>query len=805
MDECLHPVFFEAEELTDSEKEKIRRYFQKKRHSGGGDCGMIEKVGDKTYRICFKEKEDQEHVLRRNTHTINFNGRDLNITLSESSPSHGSANLPQTAKGLQKTFSLDIFLLYYLRDNLKAFKILKKQLSSVGCTVEFNFEEEKAVVREDMRKGPGGCSAEKVEQQLAWVFTSLIDTYLCYHVVKPKQVKMVLQDSAFKTDDIKVYTESGYAVVVGEVDVVKEKIAILKKSLPTKKELPLVEKLFKLVEEEFNREMFANYPDVKVVRGSATITLEGPDKEVQSGAAKLDELIKNIKEKRVKFPTALLTFIKTSGAISKYQARFQQSLRNPVFFEVGSDLVLSSLSSDALNEAEAAVMRDLKSDIIELQGAAAVPPDLDRVKEILMKAKKEANISELRVDVSFIPGARGTAMTKVRLVGYSEDVNKLNEVLHGFQKNEVDIQEVVNLSHPELVDCFDKVLGLIGMKQSNVTLEASHVPHPCVLVKGPRSLVQKVRTDLATSLAQLSTDTVVLNELAVQWYFQGDGRQNTELVERSCQVLIREKQHLQTPTSDLADITITLKGRVKLQVMFGDITNETTDAVVNTTDFKDFQTDGVCKDILRKAGPQVEAALKNRKVNSGEILETPPGMFPCKAILHVCGEKDTVAIEQLLRRIIQLCESSDYKSLAVPAICAGSGGLDPDSVAHAILQGVKTAASSHPLQRLTNIRLVLNKLTVFLAFKKKAMQMFPFAVINSVSAYALQCFNIQVMNDPRISHISSTAQQSAFLIVGLCRKNVDDAIAMLGRVYQPLQSTQTKQEEKSYSWDCFLM
>ncbi|XP_042073071.1 uncharacterized protein LOC106632728 isoform X2 [Haplochromis burtoni] len=360
MDECLHPVFFEAEELTDSEKEKIRRYFQKKRHSGGGDCGIIEKVGDKTYQICFKEKEDQEHVLRRNTHTINFNGRDLNITLSESSPSHGSANLPQTAKGLQKTFSLDIFLLYYLRDNLKAFKILKKQLSSVGCTVEFNFEEEKAVVREDMRKGPGGCSAEKVEQQLAWVFTSLIDTYLCYHVVKPKQVKMVLQDPSFKTDDIKVYTESGYAVVVGEVDVVKEKIAILKKSLPTKKELPLVEKLFKLVEEEFNREMFANYPDVKVVRGSATITLEGPDTDVQSGAAKLDELIKNIKEKRVKFPTALLTFIKTSGAISKYQARFQQSLRNPVFFEVGSDLVLSSLSSDALNEAEAAVMRDSK-------------------------------------------------------------------------------------------------------------------------------------------------------------------------------------------------------------------------------------------------------------------------------------------------------------------------------------------------------------------------------------------------------------------------------------------------------------
>ncbi|CAI5669263.1 uncharacterized protein LOC112846509 [Oreochromis niloticus] len=439
-----------------------------------------------------------------------------------------------------------MFLLYYLNDNSKAFKVLEKQLSSVGCKVKLNFEEEKAVVKEDMEKGPGACSAEKVEQQLAWVFTSLTDTYLCYHVVEPKQVKMVLQDPSFKTDDIKVYTESGYAVVVGEVQAVKEKIARMEKSLPTKKEVPIVEKLFKLVEEEFNREMCANYPDVKVIRGSATITLEGSDTEVQSGAAKLDELIKNIKEKRVKFPAALLTFIKTSGAISKYQARFQQSLRNPVFFEVGSDLVLSSLSSDALNEAEAAVMRELKVATVQLQGAAAVPPDLDRLKEILIKAKKEANISELRVDVSFMPGASGTATTKVRLVGYSEDINKVNEVLRDFQINKVTTEEEVKLPHPELVDCFDKVLGLIGMKETKVTLKASHVPHPCVLVKGPRSLVQKVQTDLATSLAQLSTDTVVLNEPVVQWYFQGDGRQNTELVERSCQVLIREKKHLQS-------------------------------------------------------------------------------------------------------------------------------------------------------------------------------------------------------------------------------------------------------------------
>lgn len=60
MDEFQNPLFFEAKDLTQREKEKIRRHFQKRRDSGGGDCGMIEKAGDKTYKICFKEKEGKK-------------------------------------------------------------------------------------------------------------------------------------------------------------------------------------------------------------------------------------------------------------------------------------------------------------------------------------------------------------------------------------------------------------------------------------------------------------------------------------------------------------------------------------------------------------------------------------------------------------------------------------------------------------------------------------------------------------------------------------------------------------------------
>uniref|UniRef100_A0A3Q1AGR2 Poly [ADP-ribose] polymerase n=1 Tax=Amphiprion ocellaris TaxID=80972 RepID=A0A3Q1AGR2_AMPOC len=113
---------------------------------------------------------------------------------------------------------------------------------------------------------------------------------------------------------------------------------------------------------------------------------------------------------------------------------------------------------------------------------------------------------------------------------------------------------------------------------------------------------------------------------------------------------------------------VTLGGGVKLQVVFGDITNETTDAVVNTTNFTDFQTgDSETSSLISCCFCCVCTA----KVNRGDVFKTQPGSFPCKAILHVCGEKDAAVVEQLVCSIIQLCESSGHKSVAIPAICAG--------------------------------------------------------------------------------------------------------------------------------------
>lgn len=277
-----------------------------------------------------------------------------------------------------------------------------------------------------------------------------------------------------------------------------------------------------------------------------TMFLESSDEEEQLGATKLEELIRQISKKRVKLPADLRTFIKSSHAISKYQTLFQ-NFRHPVFIEVGSDLVLSSLSSADLDEALAAVVNDLSVEIVKLQGNAAVSPDLDRMKEVLMKAKNKENVHELKVDISFVPGSNGSATTKVRLVGYSENVSKLTDVLHDFQLNQVTTKEKISLLHPEMVDCFHKILDLTGMKQTKVPLRASHVPNPHVSLSGPRCQVQEAKQALTSALTSLTIETLGLDGAGAQRYFKTQGKVSKELVEDSCCVIIQEKQTVVTP------------------------------------------------------------------------------------------------------------------------------------------------------------------------------------------------------------------------------------------------------------------
>ncbi|KAI7813959.1 hypothetical protein IRJ41_005119 [Triplophysa rosa] len=230
-------------------------------------------------------------------------------------------------------------------------------------------------------------------------------------------------------------------------------------------------------------------------------------------------------------------------------------------------------------------------------------------------------------------------------------------------------------------------------------------------------LTREITTFLSGFTGSLHTIyiTIMPNDTHSEEMFQ------TVCVELSAKMVDNTGQALfNSLTTDLDEI-VTAESGTQVHLVFGDITNETTDVILNTTDFTttDFQT-GVCKDILTKAGPHIQSQLTGAQVQSGEIFKTQPGGFPCKQIMHVCGQRSASVIETLAKEIVVHCERDHYQSVAIPAICAGKGCMDPKEVAKSVLQGVKDGIQGANLRYLKTVRIVLLKINVFLAFKEMA-------------------------------------------------------------------------------------
>ncbi|XP_038831411.1 uncharacterized protein LOC120030154 isoform X2 [Salvelinus namaycush] len=84
MEVFKYPVFFECQTLDTSQKNKIKKYFEVRRKSGGGICGPVELVGDKVYKIAFIDQTVQERVLQKPNHVLEMPGGSLSLTLRDS-------------------------------------------------------------------------------------------------------------------------------------------------------------------------------------------------------------------------------------------------------------------------------------------------------------------------------------------------------------------------------------------------------------------------------------------------------------------------------------------------------------------------------------------------------------------------------------------------------------------------------------------------------------------------------------------------------------------------------------------------
>jgi O-acetyl-ADP-ribose deacetylase (regulator of RNase III) len=158
-------------------------------------------------------------------------------------------------------------------------------------------------------------------------------------------------------------------------------------------------------------------------------------------------------------------------------------------------------------------------------------------------------------------------------------------------------------------------------------------------------------------------------------------------------------------------------GTSRLELVRGDITHQTVDAIVNAANSSLMGGGGVDGAIHRAGGPEIlgdcrKIVARQGSLAAGEAVTTTPGRLPCRHVIHTVGpvwrggqhgEPETLA--RCYRNSLALAVSHGLSSIAFPSISTGVYGYPVAEAARVALDVVREVlAAGSPLAL---VRLVL--------------------------------------------------------------------------------------------------
>jgi putative ATPase len=154
-----------------------------------------------------------------------------------------------------------------------------------------------------------------------------------------------------------------------------------------------------------------------------------------------------------------------------------------------------------------------------------------------------------------------------------------------------------------------------------------------------------------------------------------------------------------------------------LQLVQGDITVETTDAIVNAANKVLQHGAGVAGAIVRSGGAIIQKESDRWVRMHGPVSHavpawTPAGSLPCRFVIHAVGPTwgdggEDAKLAAAVNGSLNVAESLSLSSLAMPAISTGVFGFPKKRAAEVILQAIQDYFSAHTESHLKQIRLVL--------------------------------------------------------------------------------------------------
>uniref|UniRef100_A0A8C7J781 Macro domain-containing protein n=2 Tax=Oncorhynchus kisutch TaxID=8019 RepID=A0A8C7J781_ONCKI len=172
------------------------------------------------------------------------------------------------------------------------------------------------------------------------------------------------------------------------------------------------------------------------------------------------------------------------------------------------------------------------------------------------------------------------------------------------------------------------------------------------------------------------------------------------------------------PNETIAATSYHLQGGLQVVVFQGDITKERADALVNAANEYLDHAGGVAAALSRAGGHEIQQASRDLvrqigRVPTGTVVETTGGNLPCKMLLHAVGPvggsvggNERPLLEKTVKAVLDLAETLELQTLAMPCISSGLFGVPLKVCSEAIVSAVRDfGREQHILTKVTLIDL----------------------------------------------------------------------------------------------------
>ncbi len=169
-------------------------------------------------------------------------------------------------------------------------------------------------------------------------------------------------------------------------------------------------------------------------------------------------------------------------------------------------------------------------------------------------------------------------------------------------------------------------------------------------------------------------------------------------------------------------------GQVTLEIIQGDITEQSTEAIVNAANNYLWMGAGVAGAIKQKGGQIIEdEAVAKGPIEVGDVVITTGGKLTAKYVIHAAGMgQDLQTSEEIVRKVtircLELAEDKGIESLSFPAIGTGIGGFGIHYCAKIMLEETESYLVS--AKNLEEVRFVLFDKDSFRVFDNQLRSMF---------------------------------------------------------------------------------